>query len=113
MKVDPLMRVRGAAKVVVVAMLANEVLTVVFATIARRIDPDVSVQMIQMFSFVIAMLAGFWFQADARRAFHEAQKGGYVVLRRVPEPDILIRENCPKRWMVQLYVELNPSMIRG
>ncbi|WP_147426688.1 hypothetical protein [Trinickia fusca] len=107
-----MMRIRGVLKVVFLAMLTNQVLTVVFTVIARHIDPDVSPEAIQLFSFVSAMLAGFWVQADAKQAFLNAQKDGYIVLRLTPEPSVVVKENCPKRWLVQLYLELNPSLVR-
>ena len=112
MKVETIMRIRGAAKVALLTILTNEVLTITFAAIARRIAPDISLGMIQLISLSSALLVGFWFQADARRAFLRAQQDGYIVVRRIPEPVVVVRDNCPKRWLVQLYLELNPAMVR-
>jgi hypothetical protein len=112
MKVDPTMtmRIRAAFKVVLIAMAANEVLTIVFTEIARHIDPDLSLDTIEMFSFISAILAGFWFQADAKRAYLRARNDGFIVTRETPESRIIVKENCPQRWLVQLYLELNPSL---
>jgi hypothetical protein len=112
MKAERLTRLRGAAKVMLLAMATNEVLTIAFTALAGRIDPELSPRAIQLFSFISAMLAGIWFQADAKRAFLRAKSEGYVVVRQLPEPHIAIRDNCPKRWLVQLYLELNPSLVR-
>lgn len=112
MRPETIMRIRGAAKVVLVAMITNQVLTIAFTALARRIDPELSLNTIQLFSFISAMLAGSWFQADAKRAFLHAQKDGYIDMRQAPQPAVVIRENCPKRWLVQLYLELNPSIGR-
>jgi hypothetical protein len=113
MKADPTMtmRIRAGFKVVLIAMATNEVLTILFAEIARRIDPDLSLDTIEMFSFISAMLAGFWFQADAKRAYLRARNNGFIVTRKAPESGIIVRENCPQRWLVQLYLELNPSLV--
>jgi hypothetical protein len=114
MKVDwtMTMRIRAAFKVVMIAMATNETLTVAFTEIARRIDPDLSLDLVESFSFVSAILAGFWFQTDAKRAYLRAREDGFIVARQMPEAGILIREGCPKRWLVQLYLELNPSLAR-
>jgi hypothetical protein len=111
-KTDSIMRIRGAAKVAMIAMTINEVMTFVFAEMARRIDPDVSPGTLQLFSFISAVLVGIWFQSDAKRAYLLAQKSGYIVARDTPERSVAILENCPKRWLVKLYLELNPSLAR-
>jgi hypothetical protein len=112
MKSDSMTRIRGAAKVAMIAMTTNEVMTIVFTEVARRIDPNVPPGTLQLFSFTSAVLVGIWFQSDAKRAYLLAQKNGYIVARGTSEPNVGIRENCPNRWLVQLYLELHPSLAR-
>jgi hypothetical protein len=110
MKFDADGRLRGIAKVVLVAVATNEILTAAFSAVARQIDPDVAPGTIMLFSFVTSMLAGCWLQADARRAYAVARKHGFIVKTSAPVPSVVIRDNCPKRWLVKLYLELNPSL---
>jgi hypothetical protein len=112
MKIDSTMamRVRATIQVILIAMATNEVLTIAFTEIARRIDPDLSSDTVTMFSLISGLLAGVWFQADARRAYLRAREDGFILVRQTPEVGVAIRENCPKRWLVQLYLELNPSL---
>ncbi len=112
MKSDSIMRIRGAAKVAMIAMTTNEVMAIAFEEVARRIDPDVAPGTLQIFNFISAVLVGFWFQSDAKRAYLLAQQNGYIVARGAPERNVVILENCPKRWLVKLYLELNPSLVR-
>jgi hypothetical protein len=112
MKSDSIARIRGAAKVAMVAMTTNEVMAIAFEEIARRIDPDVSPGTLQLFRFISAVLVGFWFQSDARRAYLLARENGYIVARDTPERSVAILENCPKRWLVKLYLDLNPWLAR-
>jgi hypothetical protein len=112
MKADPrmTMRIRAVFKVVLIAMATNQVLTIVFTEIGRLIDPDLSLDIVEMFSFISAMLVGFWFQADAKSAYLRARNNGFIVARKAPESGVIVRETCPQRWLVQLYLELNPSL---
>jgi hypothetical protein len=106
-----IMRMRGAVKVILIAGAANETLNSVFMYVAQRIDPGLPPAAASVFSFATCALAGLWFQADARRAYLFARDRGYIARvdpsNRAPH----IAANCPKRWLVVLYIELNPGLV--
>jgi hypothetical protein len=72
------MRVRGVLKTILLAAIANDVLTTIFDYAAARLDPDVG-RATTVFSLVSGVLAVIWLQADARRAYQAALKSGFVL----------------------------------
>jgi hypothetical protein len=110
MNIKTALWLRGVAKVIVIAVLTNQVLTALFGWGARSIDPDVSDHIITMFSFATSMVAGYWIQADARRAYAHAHQLGLIKAKKnAPVPWALAPE-CPNKWLVTLYLELNPAL---
>lgn len=104
---------RGIAKLVAIAVLANQILTLLFGWGARTIDPNVSAQIITLFSIITSVAAGFWIQADARRAYAHAKAQGLIKQnqdRNTPWP-WAIDPVCPNKWLVTLHLELNPALV--
>jgi hypothetical protein len=106
-----IMRIRGAVKVMMIAIVANDILNFAFTYLAQKIDPDFSLGTVSVFSFATCVLVGFWFQSDVRKAYFFAREKGYISpidgMNRAPR----IAANCPKRWLVVLYIELNPALV--
>ena len=105
------MRARGAVKVILIAVAVNEALYFVFTYVAQQIDPDVPLETVSVFSFAMCALMGFWFQSDARRAYLFARDRGYIASINATNRAPHIAANCPKRWLVVLYIELNPGLV--
>jgi hypothetical protein len=105
------MRARGAVKVILIAVAVNETLYFVFTYVAQQIDPDVPLETVSVFSFTMCALMGFWFQSDARRAYFFARGKGYIVPGDGTRRTLHIAADCPKRWLVVLYIELNPALV--
>jgi len=106
-----LMRMRGAVKVILIAGAVNEILNSVFMYVAQPIDPELPPVAASVFSFATCALVGFWFQSDARRAYLFARDGGYIARVDTTNRAPHIAANCPKRWLVVLYIELNPGLV--
>lgn len=105
------MRMRGVLKVMFIALAANECLTSVFVYAAKQIDPDVSPMTITLFSFATCALLGTWLQSDARRAYFAARDKGYLDGLEKAKEAAQVPADCPKRWLVVLYTQLNPTVI--
>ncbi|MFC0399156.1 hypothetical protein [Paraburkholderia rhizosphaerae] len=105
----PLMMLRGMCKVIAIAFAVNQVLTTVFTYAAQRIDTTLPHQTVWLFSCMTCGLLTLWLQADARRAFADARKQGFVKITEGKERALQIGADCPKRWLVILHVELNPA----
>jgi len=101
---------RGVTKIVVIAVLTNQILTLLFSWGARTIDPDVSDHIITMFSFATSMVAGYWIQADARRAYAHAKQHGLIKPEKNAAVPWALAPECPNKWLVTLYLELNPAL---
>jgi hypothetical protein len=103
---------RGIAKMVTLALLANQVLTLIFSIGAHQVDPDVDAHIITLFSVVTSLLAGVWLQADARRAYLHAKAQNLIRASQdtsTPWPWAL-DPACPRKWLVTLHLELNPAL---
>jgi hypothetical protein len=104
------MLLRGMIKVVAIAFLANQVLTSVFTLVAQQIDPQLPHQTIWLFSCVTCGMLTLWLQSDARRAYGFAREKGYVKAAGSDKQQWQIAMDCPKRWLVVLHIELNPTI---
>ncbi|MGF6899897.1 hypothetical protein P3T22_001146 [Paraburkholderia sp. GAS348] len=58
-------------------------------------------------------LLTLWLQSDARRAFGFAREKGFVKTVGERKQELQIAEDCPKRWLVILHIELNPAAIQA
>jgi hypothetical protein len=105
------MMFRGMCKIVAIVFVTNQVLSTIFAYLAQQFDVPLPPETIWLFSCVTCGLLTLWLQADARRAFGSARKKGFVKMGGGGEQNLQIAEDCPKRWLVILHIELNPASI--
>jgi hypothetical protein len=110
MNIKRILWLRGVAKVVLIAVLTNHVLTTLFSWAARTIDPNVTGGIIAFFSFMTSMAAGFWIQTDARHAYAHAKQHGLIKSENGADVPWALAPECPKKWLVTLYLELNPRL---
>lgn len=108
------MRTRGWLKLALFTIVANQILTSLFAYGAQQIDAELTLIPILVFSCASCALVSYWLQEDARRAWHYALENGYVGSGRPrsARDELPIAGNCPKRWLVTLHLELNPDLVR-
>lgn len=104
------MLLRGISKIVAIVFVANQVLTATFVLVAQHIDARLPRQTIELFSCVSCALVALWLQSDARRAYLAAREKGYVTAPSVGGQTLQVGADCPKRWLVLLHIELNPSV---
>jgi len=109
----PAMMFRGMCKVVAIAFFFNQVLTTIFTYVAQQLDAALPHETIWLFSCVTCGLLTLWLQSDARRAFGFAREKGFVKTGGDKKQDLQIAEDCPKRWLVILHIELNPAVIKA
>lgn len=110
------MMFRGLCKVVAIAFVTNQVLTTIFTYVAQQFDSALPHDAVWLFSCVTCGLLTMWLQADARRAFGFARDKGFVKKNgdgKLEKQEIRIAEDCPKRWLVILHIELNPAALRA
>lgn len=105
------MRISGMVKLISIAIVANQILTLVFAYVADQLDPGALVLIRSVFSFVTCMLVSSWLRADARRVHLLARDKGCVMPVDGTNPALQISPDCPKRWLVVLHVEMNPAAV--
>jgi hypothetical protein len=105
------MRIRGMAKVVCVAIVANQVLTTVFAYAVQQLDPSAPGIVTTIFSFLTCGLVSIWLQSDARRAYLLAREKGCITPVDKSNPALKIAPGCPKLWLVVLHIEMNPAAV--
>jgi hypothetical protein len=111
LKLHTAMRIRGIAKVISVAIIANQVLTVAFAYVVQQTDPSAPSLIISVFSFLTCGLVSMWLQSDARRAYLLAREKGCITPVDNTNPALKIAADCPKRWLVILHIEMNPAAV--
>ncbi|MEW9583364.1 hypothetical protein [Paraburkholderia sp. DGU8] len=106
------MRKRGWLKLLFVTLAANQVLTTAFVYVAQQVDPGLTAMHTLIFSCVTCALVRYWLQTDARRAWCNALDKGYIGSRHAESDADLLKtaDNCPKRWLVVLHIELNPDL---
>ncbi|KAA1010945.1 hypothetical protein FVF58_18325 [Paraburkholderia panacisoli] len=107
------MMFRGMCKVVAIAFVTNQILTTLFTYLARQLDAALPDQALWLFSCVTCGLLTLWLQSDARRAFGFAREKGFVKKGGDRQPYVQIADDCPKRWLVILHIELNPAAVQA
>lgn len=107
------MMFRGLCKVVAIAFVTNQVLTTIFTYFVQQLDSAPPHQAVWIFSCVTCGMVTLWLQADARRAFGFAREKGFVKKSGEDTQGVQIADDCPKRWLVVLHIELNPASIQG
>jgi len=107
----PALMLRGMTKVIAIAFAINQILTLVFTYVAQQIDANLPHQTIWMFSCVTCGLVTLWLQSDARRAFGFARQNGYIKPADDPKQMVQVAQDCPRRWLVILHIELNPAQV--
>ncbi|MFL9933042.1 hypothetical protein P0D88_28350 [Paraburkholderia sp. RL18-103-BIB-C] len=107
------MMFRGMCKVVAIAFVTNNVLTTIFTYVAQQLDAALPPEVSWLFSCVTSGLLTLWLLSDARRAFGSARGKGFVKIGGDRKQVLQIAENCPKRWLVILHIELNPAAIQA
>ena len=111
LKLHTAMRIRGTAKVVCVAIVANQVLTTLFAYVVQQLDPSAPTLITTIFSFLTCGLVSIWLQSDARRAYLLAREKGCITPVDKTNPALKIAPDCPKLWLVVLHIEMNPAAV--
>jgi hypothetical protein len=98
-------------KLLAVAVIANQVLTVIFAFVVEQVDPGTPALVTSVFSFLTCGLVSMWLQSDARRAYQLACEKGWVKPVDSANPAVRIAPDCPKRWLVTLHIEMHPAVV--
>jgi hypothetical protein len=104
-------RLRGMVKLVLFAVIIQQILTSLFAYAARLIDPSVPPEAITIFGLATSLVVGFWLQSDARNAYRFATEKGFVTPVDEAHPMLRIKDGCPRKWLVILHIELNPTLV--
>ncbi|WP_149669078.1 hypothetical protein [Paraburkholderia panacisoli] len=105
------LKIRGAAKVALFAILMNQVVTTPFSFYVQKVDPDASELVAPLFSFITTVLLAAWIQMDAKRAYLQASKHGCIRSVSESNPVLHVAPNCPRRWLVILHIENNPRAV--
>jgi hypothetical protein len=111
LKLHTAMRIRGTAKVICVAIVANQLLTTVFSYAVHQVDPNAPSMITTIFSFITCGLVSLWLQSDARRAYLLARDKGCITPVNKTNPALKIAPDCPRLWLVVLHIEMNPAAV--
>lgn len=110
-------RFRGWLKLVLLTFSVDQILTAVFGYAAQYIDPGMAEWQTMIFSCVTCVLVSNWLVTDARAAWSSAKKQGYIGAAQpasgAPGERLAIANDCPRRWLVVLHLELNPKLAEG
>lgn len=104
---------RGMCKLIAIAFVTNQVLTTIFTYVAQQLDAALPNEAVWLFSCVTCGLLTLWLQSDARRAFGAAHEKGFVKTGGDQQPYVQIADDCPKRWLVILHIELHPATVQA
>jgi hypothetical protein len=105
------MRIRGLVKLISLIIVCNQVLTAAFSYACRTIDPTVTPIVISGFGLISSLMISYWLQSDARRAYHHASEKKLVKGVDASHPLPMIDDQCPRKWLVMLHIELNPVLV--
>jgi hypothetical protein len=99
-------RWRALARVGLLLVLVNPIFTSAFAFLAHQNHPDVALGLTTLFSFALCAIMAVWIRADAKNAWEDARESGWVSPAAIRQGGLVrIARDCPRRWLVVLYVE--------
>ncbi|MEX3855575.1 hypothetical protein [Paraburkholderia sp. BR10923] len=97
---------RALVKIAVLVVLANQILTTAFAFLAHRNYPDVAFGLTTLFSVALCSILIVWIRTEAKYAWEDAVESGVVSPVAIARGSaVVIRPECPRRWLVVLHVE--------
>lgn len=102
-------RVKGELKLLGLSVALSTVLAFVLANVMPDLPQGPAAFM--SFGALTTVLAAGWIRHDAGRAFRFAAENRYLGFEGNPQRVISIAQDCPKRWLVLLHIELNPDLI--
>jgi hypothetical protein len=111
MKLETRLALQAQVRVGLVAVLLAEVLVLLGELASRIMSIDVPASAIAMFGVCTVVLATGWVRSDARHAFEDAVRAGYVELDDRGAVVLYIAPWCPRRWFVILHIRLHPALI--
>lgn len=102
-------RLQGELKLICLSIAISALLAFVLANIIPDLSHGPAAFM--TFGALTTLLAAGWIRYDAGRAFQFAADHHYLGFEGDPPRVISIAQDCPKRWLVLLHIELNPDLI--
>ncbi|CAG9211386.1 conserved hypothetical protein [Paraburkholderia tropica] len=100
-------RRRAVARLVVLILLINPILTCAFAFVARGSHPDLALGLTTLFCFMTCAALSAWIRSDARHAWRDARASGFVEPRAIASgATVRVHGDCPRRWLVELHIGL-------
>jgi hypothetical protein len=110
-ELKPAIRRKALIRIAILVIVINQLMTTAFAFVVRRSHPDVALGLTTLFSFALCVILSIWIRSDAKYAYEAACKQGYVSRLAGRARDVRIARECPRRWLVVLYVELQGSAV--
>lgn len=102
-------RLRGELKLMGLSIAITSLLAFILANLIPDL-PHGPAAFMTFGAFTTLLIAG-WIRYDADRAFQFAAQGRHLGFEGDPPRVISIAQDCPKRWLVLLHIELNPDLI--
>jgi hypothetical protein len=102
-------RVQGELKLLGLSVALSTVLAFALANVMPDLPHGPAAFM--SFGALTTLLAAGWIRRDAGRAFRFAAEHHYLGFEDNPPRVISIAQDCPKRCLVLLHIELNPDLI--
>ncbi|HHL4077928.1 hypothetical protein [Burkholderia sola] len=112
-RVRAALQLRGVMKLTIVTIAVAQALAFAFESLlaAPGFAPDAAT--VLPFRFVTCALVSFWLQADALHAYQYAAQHGFITIPGTHGDPVDIAPQCPKRWLVVLYLQLEPRWMKG
>ncbi|SIT50746.1 conserved hypothetical protein [Paraburkholderia piptadeniae] len=111
MKPETRLALQSQVRVGLVAILLAEVLVLLGELASRIMSIDLPASAITVFGVCTVILATGWVRSDARHAYEDAVRAGYVELDDAQAVVLYIAPRCPRRWFVILHIRLHPELI--
>lgn len=102
----PAVRRKAIARVAILIIAVNQIITTAFAFVVHRNHPEVALGLTTLFSFALCVILSVWIRSDAKHAYQNACEQGYVSDPAGPGRSVRIAAGCPQRWLAVLHVEL-------
>jgi hypothetical protein len=94
------------------ALIGTEVLSWVLSLILNALRLDVSPLWFVLFGALTMPMVMSWLAQDSARAYAMAVSQRFLGFEGEPPRIVSVSNECPKRWLVLLYIRMHPELIR-
>lgn len=102
---------KGRLTLFLYAFLITEILGLILSLATHSMYADVPTDWFLVFGLITTPVVMSWLTRYGEEAYLEAVSRGFLYMEGIPSRVVSIADDCPKRWLVLLHIQLHPELV--